>query len=75
MKDNLAASMKNIEKATKAFNQNMEAIKHSFLFRGYFRRLEKQKTQDSTYVYEWQSRWWPSEDGVSAVIVLQLLSI
>lgn len=52
MKDNLAASMKNIEKATKAFNQNMEAIKHSFLFRGYFRRLEKQKIQDSTHVHE-----------------------
>lgn len=52
MKNNLAASLKNIEKATNAFNQNMEAIKHSFLFRGYFRRLEKQKTQDSTYVFE-----------------------
>lgn len=49
MKDNVAASMKNIEAATKAFNDNMEAIKHSILFRGYFRRLEKQKAQDSTH--------------------------
>lgn len=51
MKENVAVGLKNIEKATKAFNDNMEAIKHSFLFRGYFRRLEKQKGQDSTHVY------------------------
>ena len=50
MKDNVAASMKNIEAATKSFNDNMEAIKHSVLFRGYFRRLEKQKAQDSTHL-------------------------
>lgn len=51
MKDNLALSLNNIEKATKAFNDNMEAIKHSFLFRGYFKRLEKQKKDSSTPVY------------------------
>jgi phospholipid/cholesterol/gamma-HCH transport system substrate-binding protein len=51
MKDNVATSLRNIEAATKAFNDNMEAIKHSFLFRGYFRRIEKQKGQDSTHVY------------------------
>jgi phospholipid/cholesterol/gamma-HCH transport system substrate-binding protein len=36
-------SLDNIEKGTEAFNQNMEALKHNFLFRGYFRKLEKQK--------------------------------
>lgn len=36
-------SLSNIEHGTDAFNQNMEALKHNFLFRGYFRRLEKQK--------------------------------
>lgn len=36
-------SLDNIEKGTDAFNQNMEALKHNFLFRGYFRKLEKQK--------------------------------
>lgn len=36
-------SMENIEKATESFNQNMEALKHNILFRGYFRKLEKQK--------------------------------
>lgn len=37
----LGNSLANIEKGTDAFNQNMEALKHSFLFRGYFRKLEK----------------------------------
>jgi phospholipid/cholesterol/gamma-HCH transport system substrate-binding protein len=39
----LNASLDNVQKGTDGFNQNMEALKHNFLFRGYFRRLEKQK--------------------------------
>jgi len=47
-------SLDNIEKGTDAFNQNMEALKHNFLFRGYFRKLEKQKqkaTRDPVAVH------------------------
>lgn len=36
-------SLDNIEKGTRAFEQNMEALKHNFLFRGYFKKLEKQE--------------------------------
>lgn len=36
-------SLQNIEKGTDGFNQNMEALKSNFLFRGYFRKLEKKK--------------------------------
>lgn len=43
---NLNASLDNIQKGTNGFNQNMEALKHNFLFRGYFRRLEKQKKKE-----------------------------
>jgi phospholipid/cholesterol/gamma-HCH transport system substrate-binding protein len=39
-------SLDNIQKGTDGFNQNMEALKHNFLFRGYFRRLEKQKARE-----------------------------
>jgi phospholipid/cholesterol/gamma-HCH transport system substrate-binding protein len=39
----LNASLENIRMGTDGFNQNMEALKHNFLFRGYFRKLEKQK--------------------------------
>ena len=38
-------SLNNIQKGTDAFSQNMEALKHNFLFRGYFRKLEKQKNK------------------------------
>jgi len=44
----LNASLDNIQKGTDGFNQNMEALKHNFLFRGYFRRLEKEKKKQST---------------------------
>ena len=40
-------SLDNIQKGTDAFSQNMEALKHNFLFRGYFRKLEKQKQKES----------------------------
>ena len=39
----LNASLDNIQKGTDGFNQNMEALKHNFLLRGYFRKLEKQQ--------------------------------
>jgi len=44
----LNTTMDNIEKGTDGFNQNMEALKHNFLFRGYFRRLEKEKEKRKT---------------------------
>lgn len=40
---NLSTSMENIKKGTDGFNQNMEALKHNFLLRGYFKNLEKQR--------------------------------
>lgn len=40
---NLSTTMENIKKGTDGFNQNMEALKHNFLLRGYFKNLEKQK--------------------------------
>lgn len=43
MTKNLYKSIENIEKGTEAFNENMEALKHNILFRGYFRKLEKEK--------------------------------
>jgi phospholipid/cholesterol/gamma-HCH transport system substrate-binding protein len=42
----LNASLENIQKGTDGFNQNMEALKHNFLLRGYFRKLEKLKKKE-----------------------------
>lgn len=44
--NHLDKSMQNIEEATFRFNQNMEALKHNILFRGYFRKLERQKARE-----------------------------
>ena len=43
MAGNLQQSMENLKKASAAFNQNMEALKHSFFLRGYFKKQEKGK--------------------------------
>lgn len=42
----LNLSLDNIQKGTDGFNQNMEALKHNFLLRGYFRKQEKQKRRE-----------------------------
>jgi phospholipid/cholesterol/gamma-HCH transport system substrate-binding protein len=42
------ASLENIEKGTYNFNLNMEALKHNFLFRGYFKKLEKENKDNTT---------------------------
>lgn len=46
MTTKLNQSLDHIEKGTNAFNQDMEALKHNFLLRGYFRKLEKQKVKE-----------------------------
>jgi phospholipid/cholesterol/gamma-HCH transport system substrate-binding protein len=40
-------TMNNVELGTASFTENMEALKHNFLFRGYFRRMDKKKKRDS----------------------------
>ena len=36
-------SLDNIQKGTASFNEDMEALKHNFLFRGYFKKQAKKK--------------------------------
>ncbi|MFD2201267.1 MlaD family protein [Shivajiella indica] len=43
MRESLMNTMMNIEAGTANFNQNMEALKSSFLLRKYFRKLEEEK--------------------------------
>lgn len=43
---NLNTSLNNIQKGTDGFNQIMEALKHSFLLRGYFRKQEERKQEE-----------------------------
>ena len=39
----ISVSLDNVMKGTDGFNQNMEALKHNFFFKGYFNDLEKKK--------------------------------
>lgn len=43
---NIDSTMQNIKESTFKFNQNMEALKHNFFFRGYFNKLERQKKRE-----------------------------
>lgn len=43
MAANIANSLQNIEKGTTSFNELLEAARHNILFRGYFRKQERQK--------------------------------
>ncbi len=42
----LMETMENIEQGTRKFDENMEALKHSFLTRGYFRKMERESGDD-----------------------------
>jgi phospholipid/cholesterol/gamma-HCH transport system substrate-binding protein len=42
---NISRSLSNIEKGTASFNENMEAMKHNWLFKGYFKKQEKEKAK------------------------------
>jgi phospholipid/cholesterol/gamma-HCH transport system substrate-binding protein len=35
--------MTNVNESSAKLNENLEALKHNFLFRGYFRRLEREE--------------------------------
>lgn len=43
--DNIRTAVENIQAGTKKFDENMEALQHNFLFRGFFRRRAKQQQQ------------------------------
>ena len=45
---NLEQSIKNINEGTDKFNQNMEALKHNFLTKRYFKKLERQEKEKQT---------------------------
>lgn len=47
MAKKIEMSLDNIQKGTNGFNQNMEALKHNFFFRGYFRKQEKKEKLSS----------------------------
>lgn len=45
--NSLKSTLKNINEGTDKFNQNMEALKHNFLTKGYFKKLERQEQEEA----------------------------
>ncbi|WP_316931747.1 MlaD family protein [Mangrovimonas xylaniphaga] len=43
----LKASADNIKQGTDKFNENMEALRHNALFRGYFKKLEREQEREA----------------------------
>tara|TARA_R110002167_G_scaffold125448_14_gene305616 strand:+ start:843 stop:1826 length:984 start_codon:yes stop_codon:yes gene_type:complete len=43
----LKKTLENVEQGTERFNENMEALKHNFLTRGYFKKQEKQREREA----------------------------
>jgi phospholipid/cholesterol/gamma-HCH transport system substrate-binding protein len=46
MSNNLSKTMDNLQRGTDGFNQNMEALKHNFFFKGYFKDQAKKKKEE-----------------------------
>ncbi|HLO80334.1 MAG TPA: MlaD family protein [Chitinophagaceae bacterium] len=42
---NIRRTLANVEKGTAAFDENMEAMRHNFLFKGYFKKQDKEKAK------------------------------
>jgi phospholipid/cholesterol/gamma-HCH transport system substrate-binding protein len=45
--NSLKATLNNINEGTVKFNQNMEALKHNVLTRGYFKKLEREEQKEA----------------------------
>lgn len=46
MASNIDKTIENLKKSSKGLNENMEAAKHNFLLKGYFRKKEKEKEKE-----------------------------
>ncbi len=46
LSSNISTTMKNLKKSSQGLSENMEAAKHNFLLRGYFKKKEKKKKQE-----------------------------
>jgi phospholipid/cholesterol/gamma-HCH transport system substrate-binding protein len=44
---NIDETTKNIKEGSVLLNENLEALKHNFFFRGYFKKLERQKAREA----------------------------
>jgi phospholipid/cholesterol/gamma-HCH transport system substrate-binding protein len=58
--NNIDSTILNIRNTTKGLDENMEALKHNIFFRGYYRRLEKEKEKERKRIEEVRKAAEPS---------------
>jgi len=46
LSSNISSTMKNLKKSSEGLSENMEAAKHNFLLRGFFKKKEKEKKKE-----------------------------
>jgi phospholipid/cholesterol/gamma-HCH transport system substrate-binding protein len=54
--ENLRTAVENMQSGTKRFDENMEALSHNFLFRGFFRKRAKQQQQQQKQQQQQQTQ-------------------
>ncbi len=54
MAESIKKTMENLEQSTEKLDQNMEALQHNFLFRGFFRKQQRQAEKDAKAAGEQQ---------------------
>ena len=47
LSSNISSTMKNLKSSSKKLDENMEAAQHNFLLRGFFKKKEKKRREDS----------------------------
>jgi phospholipid/cholesterol/gamma-HCH transport system substrate-binding protein len=48
--NDIRSTLRNLSSSSQKLDQNLEALKHTFLFRGYFRRQEKERARQANQV-------------------------
>ncbi|MTH15956.1 MlaD family protein [Flavobacterium sp. LC2016-01] len=62
MANSVTNTLSNLESGTKGFSDNMEAAKSNFLFRGYFKKKEKEKAKKEEEIKEKQEEAQKEKD-------------
>jgi phospholipid/cholesterol/gamma-HCH transport system substrate-binding protein len=65
LSSNISSTVRNLKQSSEGLNENMEAAKHSFLLRGFFRKKEKEKKKQEEEQKKQQDQQKQKDNGSS----------